>query len=419
MIIRRLARPLLAANFVVDGIDTLRHPEPRAKAAASLVSRGQQSLSPQLAEKLPSEPGQIVRVNAAAQVGAGVLLAMGRLPRLSALVLACTVVPATVTEQDFWNETDPDRRATKRVAFLKDLGLLGGLIIASADTAGKPSLGWRGRRAARQAAAALPFVGPTSGEALRDRLQQQAAHGRELALTAADKGAVLAEVARQRGAELAVPAKEHGAEWAERAKHRGAELAEVAKQRGGELAEVAKHRGAELAEVTKQRGSELAVPAKEHGYELAGRAKHRGAELAEVAKQRGSALVDTAEERGSEWAERGKRRGAAAAQTAQHRGGRWADRAKHRGAELTELAKQRGAEWGDTAQHYGADLEGRTRKRGRQLARTARERRAEVAAIARQRAALAAAEAAALADQAKDRGAEVAGSRGRGKFGRR
>ncbi len=71
----------------------------------------------------------------------------------------------------FWNEADPQRKADERRAFMTDLSLLGGLIIAAVDTEGKPSLGWRGRRAARKVSeavtAALP-VGAASGGALAD-----------------------------------------------------------------------------------------------------------------------------------------------------------------------------------------------------------------------------------------------------------
>nr|WP_230817945.1 hypothetical protein [Rhodococcus qingshengii] len=45
---------------------------------------------------------------------------------------------------------------------IKNVSLLGGLMIASVDTEGKPPLGWRGRRAERKVqtsiAAALPLV---------------------------------------------------------------------------------------------------------------------------------------------------------------------------------------------------------------------------------------------------------------------
>jgi hypothetical protein len=71
----------------------------------------------------------------------------------------------------FWNKADPHRKADERRAFLADVSLIGGLIIAAVDTEGKPSLGWRGRHADRNVSetvtAALP-VGSASNSALAD-----------------------------------------------------------------------------------------------------------------------------------------------------------------------------------------------------------------------------------------------------------
>ncbi|OCF88219.1 DoxX family protein [Nocardia brasiliensis] len=337
MLLRRLARPLLATVFVVEGVDTLRHPESRVKAATELVQRGQRRLSEQYAAKLPNDPGTVVQVNAAAQVAGGVLLALGKAPRLAALVLAATVVPATVTEQDFWNEPDPAQKAAKRNAFLKDLGLLGGLMIAAADTEGKPSLGWRGRRAARGAAAtvsaALPFTGSSDGaatEGLRRRAHEVASAAGALGSTAATKGSELADTVQQHGPEWAAAAKEHAAPLVETAKERGAELADVAKHRGAELAERARNRGPKWAELAKERSAELAELAKERGAELADVAKHRGAEWAEVAKERSAELAETARERSAELADTARDRAPELAETARKRGGRFADTARHR-----------------------------------------------------------------------------------------
>jgi uncharacterized membrane protein YphA (DoxX/SURF4 family) len=42
-------------------------------------------------------------------------------------------------------------RHNEQVQFAKNLGLLGGLLLAAADTAGAPSLRWRAQRALRKA----------------------------------------------------------------------------------------------------------------------------------------------------------------------------------------------------------------------------------------------------------------------------
>ena len=144
-IVRRLARPLLAANFVIEGLDHVRHPGPRVDSARPLVS----TLAGPL--RLPDDPELLVRANGAAMAVAGSLLAIGRLPRLSAAVLAASLVPATYIDHPFWAEKDPQDRAAQRTRFLTNLGLLGGVLIASVDTEGRPGLAWRSERAAKDA----------------------------------------------------------------------------------------------------------------------------------------------------------------------------------------------------------------------------------------------------------------------------
>ncbi|MBF6355067.1 DoxX family protein [Nocardia higoensis] len=359
MLLRRLARPLLATAFVYDGVDTLMNPEPRAKAAAALPES--------VASRLPADPDTVIKVNAVAQVSGGVLLALNKAPRLASIVLAASVLPSTVTQQNFWAEPDPDKKLAKRTAFLKDVSLLGGLLIAGADTEGKPSLGWRGKRAARSAAAtvsaALPFGASASagtGEALQHYAHDAAERAKELGTVAAAKGSELAETVQTHGPEWAAAAKERGAALvgvakeravplAETARERTAPLALTARERGAEFAEVARHRGAELAEVARHRGAELADVAKERGAELGDRGKHRGAELGSLARHRGAGLAEVAKERGAELGD-----------LAKHRGAELSDRARHRGAALADVAKERGAELGDRTKRRA----GGTKRRG-------------------------------------------------------
>ncbi|WP_067860142.1 DoxX family protein [Nocardia shimofusensis] len=341
MLLRRLARPLLATAFVYDGVDTLMNPEPRAKAAAALPES--------VASRLPADPDTVIKVNAVAQVSGGVLLALNKAPRLASIVLAASVLPSTVTQQNFWAEPDPDKKLAKRNAFLKDVSLLGGLLIAGADTEGKPSLGWRGRRAARSAAAtvsaALPF-GASASEGTGEALQHYA-HD------AAERAKGFGTVAATKGSELAGTVQTHGPEWAAAARERGAALVGAAKERAVPLAETAKERTAPLALTAKERTAPLALTARERGAELAEVAKERGAELADVARHRGAELADVAKHRGAELAD-----------VAKHRGAELADVAKHRSAELADVAKERGAVLGDRTKHRGAKLGGRTKRRG-------------------------------------------------------
>lgn len=147
-LVRRFARPLLAAPFIANGLDGLRHPGPRVEAARPLVARFSDVASPL---GVPNDPELLVRVNGAAMTGAGALLATGNLPRLAGLVLAVTSTASTVSNYPFWAEKDPETRRTQRREFLARVGLVGGALLAAVDTEGRPGLAWRGRKAAKTA----------------------------------------------------------------------------------------------------------------------------------------------------------------------------------------------------------------------------------------------------------------------------
>lgn len=145
-LVRRAARPMIAATFISGGIDGLRNPESKSEAAATVA--------PSIARKLPylpEDPTQLVRINAATMVVAGSLFSLGRFPRLSAAALALTIIPTTAAGHRFWEQEDPAARKAHRTQFLKNLGLLGGLLLAVVDTEGRPGLAWRTRRAGKDA----------------------------------------------------------------------------------------------------------------------------------------------------------------------------------------------------------------------------------------------------------------------------
>lgn len=138
--LRALARPLLASAFIVDGVDALRHTDEHAARA--------QPFAPTLArvsEKvpgLPSDTRSLTRLIGAVQVGAGVLLATGKSPRVAAAALAVVTIPTAVVRHPV-RSTSGEERRRNLVGLLRDGALLGGLIFAAEDRQGRPSLGWR------------------------------------------------------------------------------------------------------------------------------------------------------------------------------------------------------------------------------------------------------------------------------------
>lgn len=141
-VVRAIARPMLSAIFVAGGINQLRSPGPHTKTVepvTDLVSRS--------VPRMPSDTETLIRINGATQVGAGVLFALGKFPRLSALALAATLVPTTAGTHRFWEEEETAQRAGQQMHFLKNTGLFGGLLFAAVAGRGGRK---RGRRAKRK-----------------------------------------------------------------------------------------------------------------------------------------------------------------------------------------------------------------------------------------------------------------------------
>lgn len=142
-IVRRLARPLLSAAFITGGVDKIRHPHDRARTLAPVVDKVEERAG----DRVPSvDATLVVRAAGGAQIGAGLLLAAGVLPRFSSTVLVATsTIDAAGTP--FWKIRDKEERKQAISRLVTNMSLLGGALIASVDTAGKPGLAWRAQHA--------------------------------------------------------------------------------------------------------------------------------------------------------------------------------------------------------------------------------------------------------------------------------
>jgi uncharacterized membrane protein YphA (DoxX/SURF4 family) len=136
---RRVADPLLAATFMACGLEALRTPPTGGPMAVRVdpddgeIRRGQ------------ADPDRSIRVTGAVQMAAGALLASRRCTRLAALALLATAVPATPGGRRFWMDSDYGVRPAGRPVVVRNIGLIGGLLLAALDTGGAPSLSWRAR----------------------------------------------------------------------------------------------------------------------------------------------------------------------------------------------------------------------------------------------------------------------------------
>jgi uncharacterized membrane protein YphA (DoxX/SURF4 family) len=124
---------MLASIFVVDGIRHLINPELKIDTARWVLDKA----GPQLEKadpRIPTDPRTVVRAKAASDVVAGLALATGHFTRPAAAILAAGLVPTTAAS--FAQDKQPTE-------LLKNLGLIGGLLLAAADTEGRPNLRYR------------------------------------------------------------------------------------------------------------------------------------------------------------------------------------------------------------------------------------------------------------------------------------
>ena len=163
--IRKLARPMLASVFIADGVDTLMNQKDHQEGARDLIARVR-SITPNAYIKyLPTSEKALVQASAGTKVAAGSLYALGKAPRLAATALTVTQVTTILSRHAFWETQDKAEKKARRTGFLTDLGLLGGLFLATADTAGKPGLAWRANKAGQQANKKIQAALPTRSEA--------------------------------------------------------------------------------------------------------------------------------------------------------------------------------------------------------------------------------------------------------------
>ena len=121
---QRLARPLFAGIFIMGGLDSARNPAGKVEKADAVVPKITEPLG------LSGDTATFVRVNGVAQLVAASAFALGVLPRLAAGTLFATLVPTTLAGHRFWEEDSAAARNAQELQFLKNLAIMGGLLLA-------------------------------------------------------------------------------------------------------------------------------------------------------------------------------------------------------------------------------------------------------------------------------------------------
>lgn len=147
-LLRLIARPMLAATFVTDGVDAVIRPEAHAEKFRKVVPALEKAGVP---PALYADPKMLARVSGAVSAVSGLMLATGRRPRSAALTLALVNVPLTLVNNPAWAARGEERRRYL-AGLVRGVSLGGGLLVAAADLAGKPSWGWRIANARRHRA---------------------------------------------------------------------------------------------------------------------------------------------------------------------------------------------------------------------------------------------------------------------------
>lgn len=164
-IVRLLARPLLATGFIAAGADRLRDAENTAEQLRPTLKRVG-GMVPSAAA-VTGNPQLVAKVLGATQVGAGALLALGKLPRLSGLLLTGTAVLNAVVEYKNAEIDTPDERKARRAGLLKNLSLIGAVLLVAVDTNGRPGLAWRAGHLADDTRRSVASLGKDAGRKSR------------------------------------------------------------------------------------------------------------------------------------------------------------------------------------------------------------------------------------------------------------
>lgn len=164
-VVRMLARPLLATGFIAAGVDRLRDADQTAEQLRPTLNRVG-GMVPS-ASAVTGNPQLVAKVLGATQVGAGALLALGKLPRLSGVLLAGTAVLNAVVEYKNADTDTPDERKARRAGLLKNFSLIGAVLLVAVDTNGRPGLAWRAGHLADDTRRSVSSLGKDAGRKSR------------------------------------------------------------------------------------------------------------------------------------------------------------------------------------------------------------------------------------------------------------
>ncbi|MFJ6002698.1 DoxX family protein [Arthrobacter sp. NPDC092385] len=140
-LVRVIARPLIASGFVFSGVDRLR----TAGATAPQLKQVLASVTKVVpaATAVTGNEKLVGQVLGATQVGAALLLSIGRFSRVAALLLTVTASVNTLVDYRSADGSTAEGKKARRSQLLKNLSLVGAVLLAAVDTNGRPGIAWR------------------------------------------------------------------------------------------------------------------------------------------------------------------------------------------------------------------------------------------------------------------------------------
>ncbi len=80
-------------------------------------------------------PSSVLPAAVILQIVGGLSVLLGYQARIGAVLLIVFIIPAAIKMHDFWKASDPER-ITQKMLFMKDVAILGGLLLLLATGAG-------------------------------------------------------------------------------------------------------------------------------------------------------------------------------------------------------------------------------------------------------------------------------------------
>ncbi len=286
-LLRAVARTMLASYFIASGVKALRDPDalvPDAEPLTDKVVPLVKEYAPdQIASFMPEDARTLVRVHGATQLVGGLALASGKGRRLGALLLAYSLIPSTIARHPFWSRTDPAERAQDQHQVLKNVSLLGGVLLAARDTEGKPGIAWRAEKGGKSLAKS---TGKATGK-LAKKAEHLTEGGSDFAESALAGGAALVgtvvastKKARKQAIKQFAHAQEVAAKQAEETRKAAVKTAKQAKKDAPKQLKAAKKLAAERAEEARALAAEKAKEAQKLAAAKAKQAKKAGRKAA-------------------------------------------------------------------------------------------------------------------------------------------